>query len=115
MAMVTAGGETEIRKAIALHAPDDRTYPLLARALAAQGKFDKIPDAWVKYCDRVPSDPDGWRRLGAALDDAGKPDRAIKMLSVGVDTNPDDINWGHAGTLGQVTAKLREISEFLNV
>src|SRR5690349_11782789 len=28
-----AGAEAEVRKAISLHVPDDRTYPLLARTL----------------------------------------------------------------------------------
>lgn len=37
-----AGAETEVRKAIALRAPDNDTYPLLARALAMQGEFKKL-------------------------------------------------------------------------
>jgi putative PEP-CTERM system TPR-repeat lipoprotein len=37
----SAGAEAEVRKAIALHAPDDETYPLLARAVVGQGGFDK--------------------------------------------------------------------------
>ena len=31
------------------------------------------------------------------------------------DANPDEAHWGHAGTLGHVAEKLREIAEFLNV
>jgi hypothetical protein len=30
-------------------------------------------------------------------------------------TSPDDVHWGHAGTLGHVAEKLREIAAFLNV
>jgi putative PEP-CTERM system TPR-repeat lipoprotein len=37
-----AGAEAEVRKAIALHVPDDLTYPVLARALVAQGEFKKL-------------------------------------------------------------------------
>ena len=37
-----SAAETEIRKAIALSASADETYPLLARALAAQGEFKKL-------------------------------------------------------------------------
>lgn len=37
-----AGAEAEVRKAIAAGAPDDRTYPLLARALGAQGDYKKL-------------------------------------------------------------------------
>ena len=29
--------------------------------------------------------------------------------------SPDDVHWGHAGTLGHVAEKLREIAAFLNV
>ena len=29
--------------------------------------------------------------------------------------NPDEVHWGHAGSLGHVAEKLREITEFLNV
>ena len=29
--------------------------------------------------------------------------------------NPDDINWGHAGSLGHVAEKLKEIVDFLQV
>jgi hypothetical protein len=29
--------------------------------------------------------------------------------------NPDEINWGHAGSLGHVAEKLKEIAKFLNV
>ena len=36
------GAEAEVRKAIAAGAPDDRTYPLLARALGAQGDYKKL-------------------------------------------------------------------------
>jgi hypothetical protein len=28
--------------------------------------------------------------------------------------NPDEVHWGHAGTLGQVAAQLKNIAEFLN-
>ena len=37
-----AGAETEVRKAIVAGAPEDSTYPLLARALLAQGDFKKL-------------------------------------------------------------------------
>lgn len=36
------GAEAEIRKAIAAHASGDRTYPVLAQALVAQGEYDKL-------------------------------------------------------------------------
>src|SRR5438105_2317289 len=35
----SVGAETEVRKAIGLQYPQDETYPLLARALVAQGKY----------------------------------------------------------------------------
>jgi len=35
-----AGAESEVRKAIVAGAPEDSTYPLLARALLAHGKND---------------------------------------------------------------------------
>ena len=38
------GAEVEVRKAIALHVPDDQTYPLLAWVLASQGKFKKLAE-----------------------------------------------------------------------
>lgn len=37
-----AGAEAEVRKAMALHRPDDETVPLLAHALAGQGEFKKL-------------------------------------------------------------------------
>src|SRR5512133_3195653 len=59
-----AGGEAEVRKAIALHAPDDRTYPLLARALAAQGQFGKIAS---EVGDRKLDDPAARSQVNVAL------------------------------------------------
>ena len=38
------GAEAELRKAIDLKVPNDRTYPLLGRSLIAQHKFDKAAD-----------------------------------------------------------------------
>jgi putative PEP-CTERM system TPR-repeat lipoprotein len=38
------GAEAEVRKAIALNAPPERAYPLLARTLIAQGEFWKLTD-----------------------------------------------------------------------
>ena len=29
--------------------------------------------------------------------------------------NPDEVHWGHAGSLGHVAEKLREIAEFMSV
>jgi cellulose synthase operon protein C len=37
-----AGAETEVRKAMALRMPADRTHPLLARSLLTQGQFKKL-------------------------------------------------------------------------
>src|SRR5690349_21487970 len=37
-----AGAESEVRKAIVAGAPEDSTYPLLARTLLAQGEFKKL-------------------------------------------------------------------------
>jgi putative PEP-CTERM system TPR-repeat lipoprotein len=36
------GAEVEVRKAIALHAPEEKAYPVLARALAVRGEYKKL-------------------------------------------------------------------------
>jgi hypothetical protein len=49
----------------------------------------------------------------AEIDD---PLARIQAASVNhFNADPDNVHWGHAGTLGQVAEKLREKAEFLNV
>ena len=48
----SAGAEAEVRKAIALHAPDDETYPLLARAVVGHSGRSDGADAGNREHDR---------------------------------------------------------------
>jgi cellulose synthase operon protein C len=87
-----AGGEAEIRKAIALHAPDDRTYPLLARALAAQGQFSKIAS---EVGDRKIDDPHARSQVNVALAGAalvqGNATKAKDLADAALADNPESI------------------------
>ena len=83
------GAEAEVRKAIALHVPDDRTYPLLARTLAVQGDFDKLAS---ELGDRKLGTPaaraemDGWVAIGALA--KGDTDRAKRLADAALADEP---------------------------
>jgi cellulose synthase operon protein C len=59
-----AGAEAEIRKAIALKGADDRTYPLLARALLSERQYKKLTD---ELADRSLAAPAARADLGVSV------------------------------------------------
>ncbi len=63
------GAETEARKAIALNASADQAYPLLARALGAQGEYQKLTG---ELADTPARNPGRARRTGS-IAGAGLP------------------------------------------
>ncbi len=99
-----AGAEAEVRKAIALHMPDDRTYPLLARTLAAQGQYDKLASELGERKLATPAaraEVDGWIAIGALA--KGDSDRAKQLAEAAL---ADDPNNGRALLiLGQIDAQ----------
>ena len=74
------GAEAEVRKAIDLHQPDDRTYPMLARTLVIQGQFDKLASELGQRKLSTPAaraELDGWIAIGALA--KGDADRAKQL------------------------------------
>lgn len=86
------GAETEIRKAIALRASDERTYPLLARSLAAQGQFKKLVS---EVGDRKIDDPRGRSQLNVALAAAafaqGNPAKGKELADAAIVDDPANV------------------------
>src|SRR5690242_16013764 len=77
----TVGAEVEVRKAIAAGVADDSTYPLLARALVAQGEYKKAASELEGRKLTAPAaraDADVW--LATAVIGQGDPKRAAVLL-----------------------------------
>ncbi len=59
--------------------------------------------------------PDNSRALDAFIDAKLEIDAMLERLAAlsadHFETSPDEINWGHVGTLNHYRAKLREISD----
>jgi putative PEP-CTERM system TPR-repeat lipoprotein len=83
------GAEREARKAIGLHAPDDRTYPVLARALVAQGQFKKLGS---ELADVRPTDPSARSEIDTALAIAalasGSGEKAEQLIDAAITDQP---------------------------
>ena len=84
-----AGAEAEVRKAIVAGAPEDRTYPLLARALGAQGEFKKLT---AELGDRKLSTPAARVQVALALAGAaaaqGDLRRATNLVNTALGEDP---------------------------
>ena len=84
-----AGAVSEVRKAIVAGAPEDSTYPLLARALLAQGDFKKLT---AELADRKLGTPAARVQLGIALATAvaaqGDLRRAKNIVSAALAEDP---------------------------
>lgn len=87
-----AGAEAEVRKAISASAPDDFTYPLLARALIAQGDFKKVT---TELIGRKLGTPAARAELGIALATAtaaqGDPRRAKNLVTAALAEQPENV------------------------
>ena len=83
------GAEAEVRKAIAAGAPDDQTYPLLARALTSQGEYKKLT---TELGDRKLGTPAARVQVGVALASAaaaqGDTRRAKNLVSAALAEDP---------------------------
>jgi len=84
-----AGAESEVRKAIVAGAPEDSTYPLLARALLAQGDFKKLT---TELADRRLGTPAARVQMGISLATAvaaqGDARRAKNIVSAALAEDP---------------------------
>jgi putative PEP-CTERM system TPR-repeat lipoprotein len=84
-----AGAESEVRKAIVAGAPENATYPLLARTLLAQGEFKKLTTELV---DRKLSTPAARVQMGISLAIAvaaqGDTKRAKNLVSAALAEDP---------------------------
>ena len=86
------GAETEVRKAIALQASPDEAYPLLARALVAQGKFkDVISETGTRTLDKPAARADLAASLAAAYLAQGDLEKANPLLDAALTDNPADV------------------------
>jgi len=105
-----AGAEAEVRKAIVASAPDDRTYPLLARALTAQGEFKKLT---TEIGDRKLGTPAARVQVGIALAAAaaaqGDPRRAKNLASAALAEDPS--NAQGLLLLAQLAAQAGDVNE----
>lgn len=85
------GAEAEVRKAIAAGAPDDVAYPLLARALSAQGDFKKLT---AELANRKLGTPAARVQVGIALAGAaaaqGDLRRAKNLISSALAEDPSN-------------------------
>ena len=84
-----AGAESEVRKAIVAGAPEDSTYPLLARTLLAQGEFKKLT---TELADRKLGSPAARVQMAISLATAvaaqGDTRRAKNLVSAALVEDP---------------------------
>src|SRR5690348_9399277 len=86
------GTETEVRKAIELHVSADETYPLLARALVAQGKFENvISEAATRKLESPSARADLGASLAAAYFAQGDAAKGNSLLDASLADNPGDL------------------------
>src|SRR5690242_2569727 len=86
------GAETEARKTIDLHVSADETYPLLARTLIAQGKFENvISEAGGTKMESRAARADLGASLAAAYFARGDAAKANPLLDAALADNPSDV------------------------
>lgn len=87
------GAEVEARKAIALHVSGDRTYPVLARALATQGEYKKLVS---EVGDRRFDDPHARAEVAVAMAMAalaqGDAKRGQELADAALKDEPKNVN-----------------------
>lgn len=84
------GAETELRKALALKAPDDAVLPPLARAMLAQGYAKKLTDELGKVQLKEPAaQADLQVSLAAAYGLLNQGEHADSVLQAALHDNPD--------------------------
>lgn len=86
------GAETELRKAMALKYPDEKTLPSLAQAMLAQGQFKKLTE---ELADKPLSEPAAKAELltslSAAYQAQGNPALAKSTLDAALSADPSHV------------------------
>lgn len=86
------GAETELRKAMALKYPDEKTVPSLAQALLAQGQFKKLIDEFAGKDLPLPAAKAAFlTALATAYIAERKPDLAKSTLEAALAADPSHL------------------------
>src|SRR5690242_5225998 len=86
------GAEVEVRKAIALHVPDDQTYPVLAWVLVSKGDFKKLTDeVGAHKIDDPRAHADVQSALAAAALAQGDLKQAKELADAALRDNPKSV------------------------